>query len=218
MILQAGNRLSAAGYVLAVCCRLLAIRLIAVWPAAIVIATAMVIGGCNGKSGSLRAISSGDDRVALPLELRTAVYRFEPGGNAVIVLSDLPAETIESGRIGRGQILIIEMLWLPVAGVTPPASTATNATFRHFVISDDQVGVYVGGGFVLPEHRAGARRVTASVRDASLQLGRASAGFADLLSPAQIFGKFSVQLDVTRTRSLEHAVGALDRRIIAGAG
>ncbi len=123
----------------------------------------------------------------------------------------------------EGQVLHIELLWEPKPGATPMDSSATNASIRHIVIAGGEVGVYGGAGFASPRGKPGKPRLTISLRDASLTLLEASAGFTDLLSPARLTGRFTAVHDPRKSRELHYAVSqivtnALGRSRFVGGG
>ena len=123
------------------------------------------------------------------------------------MLSDVPIEEVVSGDVRNAQIMHIELLWLPKAGDTPMGAAATNASIRHIVISNGQVGIYGGAGFAQPsENPADHHKVVFTLRDASLALQESTAGFVDLLSPTKLTGTFSAQRDDKRARQLYFAV------------
>jgi hypothetical protein len=102
------------------------------------------------------------------------------------------------------------LLWVPKAGDTPMDPSATNASIRHIIISNGQVGIYGGAGFALPsENPANRDTVTFTLRDASLALQEATPGFVDLLTPSQMTGTFSVTRDDKRARQLYFAASQL---------
>jgi hypothetical protein len=156
-------------------------------------------------SGDVRVQSLGVDPVSLRGQFTQAVYA---NGEAVewsFILSTVSADDLAAGRVTDGQILHIELLWIPRAGSTPIEVTATNASLRYVIISGGEVGVYGGAGFVKPRGRPGDRAMSLSLREASLRLLHSSDGFVDLLTPALASGSLIAELDTRRTRILHHA-------------
>ena len=168
--------------------------------------------GCSGGGGpvgQLRAISLGDSPVELGATYITAVYSHDPSGDTSFFLSDVPMKQLLKGNVTQGQIMHIELLWVPKAGATPMDSSATNASIRHIIISDGEVGVYGGAGFAMPRGKPGAETLTVALRDATMRLLESTDGFADLLSPAQITGTFTAELDAKTARKVHRAVSQL---------
>jgi hypothetical protein len=169
------------------------------------------VGGCAmfGDAGSMRVEALGDDRVVLRGNFTTAYYSEAAGTGTSFVLSDVPLEDVRAGTVRNGQIMHVQLLWLPQGGRTPMEPTATNASIRYVVIANGEVGVYGGAGFARPSGSLDSKRVRLTLRDASLQLEQATPGFNDLLSPAQITGTFTATLDEKRTVQLQRAVSQL---------
>jgi hypothetical protein len=140
--------------------------------------------------------------VLLAAEFRSAVFAHDPRAETSFWLSDVPVEDLLEGRVGEGQIVHIELLWVPKAGATPMDSSATNASIRYVVIAGGEVGVYVGAGFAEPLGPLDRSRVAISVQDASLRLAEATAGFRDVLGPAKLSGRFASRRDPEQARRL----------------
>lgn len=150
--------------------------------------------------GSLRVQSLGDSPVQLATDFTMSVFAHDPGADTSFWLSDVSVEDLLAGRVEEGQIVHIDLLWIPKAGSTPMDSSATNASIRYIVISHGQVGLYVGAGFALPSNDLNDDSVTITLRDASLELMESTEGFIDLLTPAQLSGRFSAQRNVEQVR------------------
>jgi hypothetical protein len=146
--------------------------------------------------------SLSDDPVVLPARLTEAVYWDDPEGSTSFILSDIPVKRLAEGRPRRAQVLHVELLWLPKAGATPMDSTATNASIRYVLFSDDQVGVYGGAGFARPHGAPGDRSIRLAIDDASLTLLDSTPGFRDLLSPGRMTGTIHARLDPGTARRL----------------
>lgn len=166
--------------------------------------------GCNlgsGSAGGLRSVSLRNDAVELVGNYTIAVFSNDKIAGTSIILSDVPIDQVMSGDVRNGQIMHIELLWVPKPGDTPMDPEATNASIRHIVISNGQVGIYGGAGFALPsENPSGAEGVSFTIRDASLALQESTAEFIDLLSPAQLTGTFKAQRDDKKARQLYFGV------------
>ncbi len=190
----------------------------------LIMAVVVVITGCAAPpGGSVQARSLGDRPVVLHSRFVAAFYTHDPTAETSFFLSDVPLEALRAGEVTEGQVLHVELLWEPKPGATPMDSSATNASIRHIVIAGGEVGVYGGAGFASPRGKPGKPRLTISLRDASLTLLEASAGFTDLLSPARLTGRFTAVLDPRKSRELHYAVSqivtnALGRSRFVGGG
>jgi hypothetical protein len=111
--------------------------------------------------------------------------------------------------VKSGQILHIQLLWVPLAGSTPMDPTATNASIRYVVIADGEVGIYAGAGFAVPADDLTDNTVGISLRDASLRLQQSTSGFNDLLSPAQLSGGFTALRDEQKTKQMNRHASQL---------
>ncbi len=179
----------------------LAISLLVLWGAA----------GCAGpvRHGSLRAQSLGDDPVALEGEYITAFYADGSSVETSFILSDVGLDQLLSGQFSRGQVVRVDLLWVPKPGATPMDSSATNASIQYVIVADGELGVYAGAGFALPEGDASGRSLTVWLRDGSLSLLESTDGFVDLLSPAKLTGSFTATHNDQRARQLSAALRRL---------
>ena len=161
--------------------------------------------GCVGSlftpKSSATVRSLGDDPVELIGTFQTVFYSHDELGTSFII-SDIPADELATGAFESGQVLHIELLWLPKAGSTPVDRSATNASIRYLIFADGQLGVYGGAGFILPGGRVGKPKLSLNVRQATLTLLESTPQFVDLLSPAEMVGKFTAILDPRQTRRL----------------
>jgi hypothetical protein len=169
------------------------------------------LAGCSagGPSGTLLAESLGTSPVVLPREYVTAFYAVRNATETSFFLADVTLEEILSGTVNRGNVVHIDLLWVPKAGSTPMDSSATNVSIRYVVFADGEVGVYGGAGFALPDGRAGAATMGLELRDASLTLLDATDGFVDLLSPARLTGRVAARLNEKRTQQMQYAVSQM---------
>lgn len=155
--------------------------------------SAVVIPGCSlpGAGNAIQIQSLSDNPVLLSTNFQTACFTHDPKSDTSFWLSDVPVEALLEGRITEAQIMHIELLWFPRPGSTPIDSSATNASIRYIIITNGEVGVYIGAGFVLPHGKLSKAKLTVSIRDASLTLGDSTDGLIDLLSPARLSGRFT---------------------------
>src|SRR5688572_17653484 len=108
------------------------------------------LSACSGPRivGTLEARSLGREPVVLRGKYQFACFSHDERlGATSFMLADAPIEQVLGGQIVSGQILHVELLWRPKPGATPVESTATNATVRHVIFSNGEVGIYGGAGF-----------------------------------------------------------------------
>jgi len=165
------------------------------------------MAGCagHGSAGAMRIQSLGDRPAVLAGDYTTAYFSREADEEASFMLADMPAAGVLKGTVGNGQLLHIDLLWLPKPGRTPIDPSATNATIRLVVISNGEMGLYGGAGFAMPDGSLEGKKVSLTLRDASVQLLESTPGFVDLLSPAQMTGSFSAQHNDQKSRDLKNA-------------
>lgn len=181
------------------------------------LAIAMMLGGCESvqlarlipTAPTARIESLGDEPVVLSGRFSTSVYALRNGVEASYLLSDIPIDALLEGEMRDGQILHVELLWEPKAGSTPMNPSVTNASVRHVIIIDGEVGVYGGAGFALPKGRVGQRKSELSITNASLKLLEKTSGFNDLLTPAHLSATISATLDERATIMLQLAASQL---------
>ncbi|MHC4303802.1 MAG: hypothetical protein ACYSW2_04845 [Planctomycetota bacterium] len=173
--------------------------------------TLSALAGCTSTSptGTLVAESLGTSPVILPRDYVTAFYANHEATETMFFLADVPVEELLSGEVTRGNVVHLDLLWVPKAGNTPMDSSATNVSIRFVVFADGEVGVYGGAGFALPDGKAGATTLGLELRDASLTLLDSTDGFVDLLSPARLTGQVTARLNEKRTRQMRFAVSQL---------
>ncbi len=160
-------------------------------------------------NGSIRAESLGDDPAVLTCEFTSAWFSYDANAGASFMMSDISDEDLMAGKVADGQLLHVQVLWVPLAGNTPMDSSATNASIRYVVISNGEVGVYSGAGFAEPDDDLDSDRVWVTLADATLQLQESTAGFHDLLSPAQLSGSFTATRDEQKARQVNRAASQL---------
>ena len=168
--------------------------------------------GCTwtgSTKGAIRAQSLGDDPVLLQANFKNVYFAYDPNNEPSFILCDVPLNQITSGEGTSAQVLHVQLLWDPVAGRTPMESSATNASIRYVVIANGEVGVYSGAGFALYSGNLTDKRVTLTLRDASLQLQEATAGFNDLLSPAHMTGTITATRDNDKARQMHRAASQI---------
>jgi hypothetical protein len=132
--------------------------------------------------------------------LITRAYAFEDENAVDIYLSDLAPEQLavpwDNAGQPVGQIIHIHMFIRPQPGRTPIEPDALNATIRHTILAPDgAIGVYAGGGFLLPATRAGSGEFVGTIASGTLRLDAATPNFMDALGPSSFKASFSVRQD-----------------------
>lgn len=185
------------------------------------------VGACSSPGGwsmigggatSLRIESKDRDAWMAPA-YATGVYRAIDENTADFYLSDLPEDQIvdrlrTGNAAGAGAVVTHLRLFLaPKAGKTPIDFTASNCTITHVVLTGDgSVGVYGGGGFLLPDGAIGAGELSGRIKGASLKLLRRDDGFADLLGLAELSGRVRARRDDTLADTIAARLTLLMKR------
>lgn len=173
----------------------------------------IVLSGCSTGGGflsnrQLEIHSMGLHRVVLQPNCTTIVCTNGFANEGDIWMTDIPLEQIESGDISNGQIIHLQVLWTPVAGKTPLASTSTNLSIELIIISEGHIGVYGGGGYCW---MSGTPKdgMQLYIEDATLAIQELSEGFADLLTPATMGGRVQSEPDAITARQIANAAELL---------
>lgn len=192
------------------------------------------LSGCSADGGlSLGAMGSGPGSFSIVSASRstrldaaftTAVYSYTDENTADLYLTDLDSTQIQAILAGQdrsevapegAQLLHIHLFLTPRAGRTPIDFTASNTTLTHIVLAGDAVGIYGGGGFLLPSRvftrEPGADRFGGQIRDATLRFLTGTPGFEDRISTATVDGSTSARLDPAGARQLAALAEALSR-------
>lgn len=160
-----------------------------------------LLAGCS--IGGHTRIESLSGHVKLEPNLNTVVYAPVDDTGAEIYLTDLPRSRLARGAdlAGvSGHLVHINMFLTPLPGRTPIDRTASNASVRWIVIADGEIGVYTGGGFVLPDGAPGGSSFSADVKRATLELGPHTTRFRDPLGASRMYATFRAPRDVAYTR------------------
>ncbi len=153
---------------------------------------------------SLKVESYAIDQVIFPIDCSIVVCTEGFANEGYIWMTDLSDDVLRSGDITNGQIVQLQLLWLPEAGKTPLAETSTNFVIEHIIVSDGEVGIYGGGGFCWP-HGNATTGLTLDVEDATIAMQEQSDGFNDLLTPATVTGLVRSNPDANKSRLIEAA-------------
>lgn len=173
-----------------------------------------IVSSANGK------LVGSASRAVLAPDFRVLVFdRSDDDGTADLYFTDLTDEQIEayfddSGAWTKisGSIVHVHMFIKPYAGRTPIESTAANASMRWAVLSDGEIGVYTGAGFVFPGRSLLGSKISGTVRDATLRLTRATEGFHDPLGPSSLSMGFTAKEDAETVEGLSRRLDAAARR------
>lgn len=152
--------------------------------------------------------------VGLRPRLPTKAYVPYDDNTADIYLTDLPEHALQQDAdlAGvSGTIVHIHLFAVPRAGKTPIADTASTAAVRTLVVANGHLGVYGGGGFMLPSEKPGGKAFGGSIRAASVRLTGTTPGFEDKLGAAEFSASVTAPLDETRARFIAARLEALVR-------
>ena len=179
------------------------------------------LAGCNalrggGGSGGTSTIISDTTGSVYETNLRTRVYTYHDDNTADIYLTDLTDaqltaffQTNADWSQISGTIVHVHLFLDPRPGKTPIEPTAANASIRYGIISNGQIGIYDGAGFMLPGQKPGNKSISGTFQAAPLRLSRATPGFADPLTPARLDLSFDAKLDVAASPELQARLDAL---------
>ena len=162
--------------------------------------------GCSsehflGSSQVLEVHSLGPEQLLLPCDYKTIASMPSSGTEGELWATDIPLEALENGNFDSGQILRMQVLWIPASGKTPLASTSTNITIMQIIISGDATGVYVGAGYGWPSGSP-EKGLTIHMEDATIELQSSTDNFSDLLTPATMVGSIHAPANTTLARKL----------------
>lgn len=137
--------------------------------------------------------------------LPVQAYAALDGNTADVYMTDLPPAALQpDGDLSNvwGQFVHLHLFVSPKAGQTPIANSACSVTVRHVVIARGQIGVYGGGGFLIPGTDPGDDYLTGSIRGATCRLVALSPGFVDRLGASEFRTTFKVPKDDAQAREL----------------
>ncbi len=152
----------------------------------------------------LEFTSLGDTPRTFPTDIGESTYALDLA-NTSFILSDLTEQQLQESTNLHGYVLHVELLWVPKAGKTAVDPEATNASIRLVIFSGKEIGIYGGGGFAWPKGTSGEDEYGVDIVGSNVTLLKATDGFVDMLSPAQLTGRLRSRLDETRTRQLRRA-------------
>lgn len=175
-----------------------------------IVAGVVALGGLSACRSSITAptgvrLDGIDTDVGFRPQLPNKAYIASDQSTADLYFTDLSDEALLLGSDLSGisgTIMHVHMFLIPRAGRTPIAYTASNATVRTMVIANGQIGVYSGGGFMLPSGKPGDETFGGAIRGATLRLTSATEGFEDRLGASEFTGSASAGLDPVRARQI----------------
>ena len=175
-------------------------------PLAAAAALALGCAGCSIESGgTVDAVGAGDTAIRLSSQFETGTFAIEPA-QTTVVFSDIPYEDLARGTARNGRFLHVEVLWRPRPGKTPIEPSSTNLSIRFVVVSNGEVGIYVGGGFgFISAGRAGDGEIEIDMTGSSISLVDKTPGFVDLLSPAEMTGTLGAFENAENARATRRA-------------
>jgi hypothetical protein len=157
-------------------------------------------------------MTSSDSEWALTPEIRTAVYTTSDTAAADMYLSDIPLERLanpDDDLSGvSGSLVHFRLFLVPRAGSTPIDPTACNITLRHVILASSDkrtrpaIGVYAGGGFLLPAGSPGDRTLGGRLTEVTVRLVHATDGFEEVFTTAVVSGRFSASLNPDAANAL----------------
>lgn len=169
--------------------------------AASVAAWELACVGC-GVQGTVRLRSVADSDMLAP-KIRVLAYRSDDSQSADVYMTDLSMSDMDPGvDPGKltGTFIHIHQFLIPRAGRTPIESTASSATIRAIVLSRGAIGVYGGGGFLLPDGSPGDSTFGGTMKGATVKLIESNAQFHDPLGACTMTASFSAPLDESLAR------------------
>lgn len=167
-----------------------------------------MLTGCNRvlQTSGVRFESFESASVLSP-SISSSGYRAVDRSTADIYLSDIPLRDLsqaESFDQLTGTIIRVRMFVAPRPGKTPIESTASTATVQAAVLARGEVGVYGGGGFMLPSGSPGDSTFGGSIRGGSVRLLSSTPGFKDLLGASRFSAGLSAPNDEASAAILAH--------------
>lgn len=166
------------------------------------------MGGCGRVfTASGIRFESMDHGTLLTPSIAAIGYRADDTSTAEFYISDIPLRELaraESFEELSGTIVHIHLFIRPKPGKTPIQPTASTATIQAAVLSRGEVGLYGGGGFMLPSGTPGDNSFGGSIRGGSVRLLAATPGFADRLGAAHFTAGINAPDDEAAAAIMAH--------------
>jgi len=167
-----------------------------------------LLGGCGRVfTASGVRFESFDQGSVLSPSMVSAAYRTTDTSTAEFYLSDIPVRQMSQADSFNdlvGTIIRVHLFIRPKPGKTPIEPTASSATIQAIVLSRGEVGLYGGGGFMLPSGSPGDATLGGSIRGGSVRLLSATPGFADRLGAASLSAGVSAPRDDAASGIMAH--------------
>jgi hypothetical protein len=144
-------------------------------------------GSFLGQDQGLELHSLGPEQLQLHCDSTIAAAMPSTTTEGELWATNIPVPQLESGEFESGQITRMQVLWIPMPGKTPLASTSTNITITQYVFSGDEVGVYIGAGYGWPSGSP-EEGLSILMEDATVELQSSSPNFLDLMTPSTMRG------------------------------
>jgi len=186
--------------------------------ASILVAASLVLASCSVVPDEPpRLESTGEGTAVRPDLALTAATAPRLSSDALdIYATDLPIEA--GGSLppdASGHLLHLHLFLVPTGGKTPIDPEASSASVRWIILAGGEVGIYGGGGLVVPETGMFGGGTTYEIRQATLELLASTPGFNDRLGPSRLSGTLSPPVDRELTGTIaakiEEAVSRVRR-------
>lgn len=172
--------------------------------------------GLGTPRASGTSVTTSTNDLEFSSDYRVRVFRALDENTADIYLTDLSDDELAAFFTENpdwsnitGTLLSVRMFIEPKPGNTPIDPTAVSAAVRSIIITQGQIGVYDGAGFLLPGGSIKSGRLAGSIRNAPLRLTRKTSGFRDPLVAPSIDVRFSVVLNEQAADELAARAAAL---------
>jgi hypothetical protein len=173
--------------------------------------------GFGGSAGS--SITRDSSGLIFETEYPIRAYTYDDRNTADVYMTDLSdaelsaffTESRDWSQI-TGTIARVHLFLSPKPGRTPIEPTAASTSIRWIIITEGEIGVYDGAGFMIPGGRVTGGSISGSIRNAPLKLTRKTPGFADPLVTPEIDIRFGTKVDEQSADELAARVEALAAR------
>lgn len=170
--------------------------------------------GLTGSSGS--STTRDTNGLTFSAKYPTRAYRYADKNTADVYLTDLSDDELSAFFTDdpdwshiTGTIVQVHLFLKPRPGRTPIEPTAATAAIRWIVITQGQIGVYDGAGFMIPGGNITKNSISGSIRKAPMRLTRATPGFSNPLITPEIDLSFATKLDTQSADELAARMSAL---------
>ncbi|MFK7760246.1 MAG: hypothetical protein AB8C13_09905 [Phycisphaerales bacterium] len=178
------------------------------------------IGFSGGRSGA--SVTRDSQGLVFEAKYPTRAYRFADKNTADVYLTDLSdaelsaffTESQDWSPIS-GSLVRVHLFLSPKPGNTPIEPTAASAAIRWIVITNGEIGVYDGAGFMIPGRNITKGSISGSIRNAPMKLTRQTVGFFDPLVTPEMDVKFGTKLDEQSSDELAARFEALAARALS---